>query len=139
MFLKTWPGKSCRTFAWAVAGWFATLAGPAGAAELTIQDFNGTGMHWTWGDFAWTTGPTSVRIYDPVDSTGGAGRSTPGLNLSALADARWGKFPLSLEARRAKARAVQCFASQLQPPHAAPVVPAHVLSHFDRPYEAFLL
>jgi LmbE family N-acetylglucosaminyl deacetylase len=60
-------------------------------------------------------------------------------DAASLKDLRWGKFALSFEARRAKARAVQCFASQLQPPRAAPVVPPHVLSHFDRPYEAFLL
>jgi LmbE family N-acetylglucosaminyl deacetylase len=58
---------------------------------------------------------------------------------ASLKRVRWGKFPLSFEARRAKSRAVQCFASQLQPPRAAPVVPRHVLSHFDRPYETFLL
>jgi hypothetical protein len=34
---------------------------------------------------------------------------------------------------------VQCFHSQLHPPDARPVVPAHVLAHFERPYEAFLL
>lgn len=58
---------------------------------------------------------------------------------AALSRARWGRFPLSLEARRAKARAVQCFASQLEPPGAAPVLPQHVLGHFARPYEAFLV
>jgi LmbE family N-acetylglucosaminyl deacetylase len=57
----------------------------------------------------------------------------------SLATARWGKFSLSPEARRAKARAVKCFESQLQPQRAAPVVPRHVLLHFERPYEAFLL
>jgi len=56
-----------------------------------------------------------------------------------LAGARWGRFPLSFEARRAKARALQCFVSQLQPPQAAPIMPRHVLAHFERPYEAFLL
>lgn len=64
------------------------LAPPARAAELTLDNFNGTGMNWTWGGFAWTSGPSSVRIYDPIDSTGGAGKLTPGLNLSAFADAR---------------------------------------------------
>lgn len=57
----------------------------------------------------------------------------------ALDGARWGKFSLSLEARRPKARAVQCFASQLQPPHDEPVAPRRVPRHFERPYEAFLL
>lgn len=58
---------------------------------------------------------------------------------ATLAAARWGKFSLSCEARRAKARALQCFSSQLQPPRLAPVVPQHVLAHFERPYEVFLL
>jgi LmbE family N-acetylglucosaminyl deacetylase len=57
----------------------------------------------------------------------------------SFADTRWGRFVLSFEARRAKARAVQCFASQLHPPRAPPAVPGHVLSHFERPYEAFIL
>jgi LmbE family N-acetylglucosaminyl deacetylase len=54
-------------------------------------------------------------------------------------DAPWVKFPLTLEARRAKARAIECFSSQLNPPAMAPIIPAHVLSHFDRPFEAFLI
>jgi LmbE family N-acetylglucosaminyl deacetylase len=58
---------------------------------------------------------------------------------NSLKTLHWGRFSLSLEARRAKARAVQCFASQLQPPRAPPVVPRHGLSHFERPYEAFIL
>jgi LmbE family N-acetylglucosaminyl deacetylase len=57
---------------------------------------------------------------------------------ASLQEARWVKYPLSLEARRAKARAVQCFASQLQPASGAPV-PRHVLTHFARPFEAFLI
>ena len=57
----------------------------------------------------------------------------------SLAQVRWGKFPLAFEARRAKARALQCFASQLEPPDAAPVVPSHVLAYFSRSYEAFVL
>jgi endo-1,4-beta-xylanase len=77
-----------------VAGWLAvgvicSNRGPVFAAELTIADFNGTGMNWTWDDFAWTAGSTSVRIYDPLNSTGGAGKSTPGLNLSSYADGRF--------------------------------------------------
>jgi len=58
---------------------------------------------------------------------------------ASFRDARWGKFMLSFEARRAKARAVQCFESQLKPPNRPPVVPHHVLPYFQRPYEAFLL
>jgi GH35 family endo-1,4-beta-xylanase len=66
-----------------------TAGAAARAAEVTLANFNGNGMHWTWGDFATTTGPTAVRIFDPVDSNGGSGRSTPGLNLSSYADGRW--------------------------------------------------
>jgi LmbE family N-acetylglucosaminyl deacetylase len=58
---------------------------------------------------------------------------------ATLRDARWGRFALSDDARRAKARAVQCFKSQVRPEWRDPIVPPHVLSHFDRPYEAFLL
>jgi LmbE family N-acetylglucosaminyl deacetylase len=58
---------------------------------------------------------------------------------AAFRDAPWVRFALSLEARRAKARAAECFASQLNPPGLAPIVPRHVLAHFERPYEAFLL
>ncbi len=56
-----------------------------------------------------------------------------------LRKARWAKFPLSAEARRAKARAVRCFESQLAPEHSAPIIPAHVLTYFERSFEAFLL
>lgn len=59
------------------------------AAELTIANFNNYSMHWTWGNYLWSSGATQTRIYDPVDSSGGAGRSLGGLNLSSLADARW--------------------------------------------------
>jgi LmbE family N-acetylglucosaminyl deacetylase len=52
---------------------------------------------------------------------------------------RWVRFSLTDAARRAKARALQCFDSQLRPASGAPVVPAHVLGHFQRPYEAFVL
>jgi LmbE family N-acetylglucosaminyl deacetylase len=52
---------------------------------------------------------------------------------------RWVRFSLSAAARRSKARALQCFKSQLRPASGAPIVPAHVLAYFQRPYEAFLL
>lgn len=60
---------------------------------------------------------------------------TPG----ALTHARWGRVPLDAATRAAKTRAIDCFASQLRPPGRAPIVPAHVLPYFKRPYEAFLL
>ena len=62
-------------------------------------------------------------------------RATP----SALDLPRWVRFPLSPEARRAKARAVRCFESQLEPPRLAPTMPRDVLAHFERPFEAFLV
>jgi LmbE family N-acetylglucosaminyl deacetylase len=51
----------------------------------------------------------------------------------------WGKFPLDSEARRAKTHALQCFMSRLQPDRREPVAPRHMLSYFQRSYEAFLL
>jgi LmbE family N-acetylglucosaminyl deacetylase len=58
---------------------------------------------------------------------------------AALADARWGRLPLDPATHRAKAAAIDCFASQLRPSGRAPIVPPHVVSYFTRPYEAFLL
>jgi LmbE family N-acetylglucosaminyl deacetylase len=52
-----------------------------------------------------------------------------------LGDARWVKFTLSDDARRAKARALSCFKSQIEGPEA----PQGVARDFDKPYEAFLL
>jgi LmbE family N-acetylglucosaminyl deacetylase len=60
-------------------------------------------------------------------------------NPRSLMALRWGLFRLGAAARRAKTRAMQCFESQLRPPRGLPIVPAHVLAHFERPYEAFLL
>lgn len=57
----------------------------------------------------------------------------------ALRTMRWGLFHLKAGAQRAKKRAMQCFESQLRPPRGPPIVPPHVLAHFERPYEAFLL
>jgi LmbE family N-acetylglucosaminyl deacetylase len=54
-------------------------------------------------------------------------------------EARWVRFMLSDDARRAKARAVQCFKSQRPPGWGDPSAPLRTLSHFLRPYEAFLL
>ncbi len=57
----------------------------------------------------------------------------------AVRSLRWVRFSLTATARRAKARALQCFESQLRPLSGPPIVPAHVLTHFQRPYEAFVL
>ncbi len=61
------------------------------------------------------------------------------LTPADLPQTRWGKFVLDSAAQRAKAHAVQCFTSQLAPVDHPPVVPAHVLTYFQRPYEAFIL
>jgi len=52
---------------------------------------------------------------------------------------RWGKFPLQPQTRRAKAAAARCFTSQLCPARRAPIIPAHVMTYFSRPFEAFVL
>ena len=57
----------------------------------------------------------------------------------ALKTSRWGLFPLTPAAQRAKKRALQSFRSQLRPSRGPPIVPPHVLEHFHRPYEAFLV
>lgn len=56
----------------------------------------------------------------------------------SLPPLRWVRFPLSEGAQRAKRRAILCFESQLRPRRGPPVVPEHVLAHFERPYEAFI-
>ena len=57
----------------------------------------------------------------------------------ALSRLRWGKFPIASDTRRAKARAIQCFESQLRPRGLPAAFPPHVLEYFERPYEAFIL
>ncbi len=57
----------------------------------------------------------------------------------SMPELNWRRFALSRDAQRAKARAIECFASQLRPPHGAPIVPRHVLTYFERSYEAFIL
>jgi LmbE family N-acetylglucosaminyl deacetylase len=52
---------------------------------------------------------------------------------------RWVRFSLTAAARRAKARALQCFKSQLRSTSGAPTMPPHLLAYFQRPYEAFVL
>jgi LmbE family N-acetylglucosaminyl deacetylase len=48
-------------------------------------------------------------------------------------------LPLSPETRAAKQKAIRCYTSQLRERTGGPIVPSHVLSYFDRPYEVFLL
>ena len=50
----------------------------------------------------------------------------------------WRRFPLSLEAQRAKARALDCFQSQTAPGFSEPILPPHVLQYFQRAFEAFV-
>ncbi len=52
---------------------------------------------------------------------------------------RWAKFPLQRAACQAKAAAARCFVSQVSPPDRPPIVPAHVMTYFTRPYEAFVI
>jgi LmbE family N-acetylglucosaminyl deacetylase len=56
----------------------------------------------------------------------------------ACASLGWKRFRLSLDAQRAKRRAIQCFESQLRPPHGTPIVPPNVLTYFSRSFEAFI-
>jgi hypothetical protein len=56
-----------------------------------------------------------------------------------LAAHRWVRFPLTSDAAQAKARALQCFRSQIEPARRAPILPAHVLPYFQRGYEMFAL
>jgi LmbE family N-acetylglucosaminyl deacetylase len=58
---------------------------------------------------------------------------------ASVTSLRWVRFSLTAAAQRAKGHALRCFASQLRPPSGMPVVPAHVLTYFERPYEAFVL
>ena len=46
---------------------------------------------------------------------------------------------LSPEARTAKQNAIRCYTSQLRERPGGPIVPPHVLTYFDRPYEVFVL
>ena len=48
------------------------------------------------------------------------------------------RFLLDAGTRNAKTRAISCFASQMRPLGRQPIVPAHVLPYFSRPYEVFL-
>jgi len=57
---------------------------------------------------------------------------------SALSALPWKRFQLSLDAQRARSRAIQCFDSQLRPPRGPPIVPASVLPYFSRSFEAFI-
>jgi LmbE family N-acetylglucosaminyl deacetylase len=57
----------------------------------------------------------------------------------SVAELHWRKYPLNADTQRAKGRAMQCFASQITPRVGEPILPAHVLQYFSRPYEAFIL
>jgi LmbE family N-acetylglucosaminyl deacetylase len=56
-----------------------------------------------------------------------------------LGEARWVKFVLADDSRRAKMRALRCFKSQIDPHGGDAVVTAANLRDLERPYEAFLL
>jgi LmbE family N-acetylglucosaminyl deacetylase len=50
-----------------------------------------------------------------------------------------GRFMLTPKAQRAKQTAIRRFQSQLRERPGGPIVPAHVLEYFERPYETFVL
>ena len=56
-----------------------------------------------------------------------------------LGEARWVKFALSDDSRRAKTRALRCFKSQIDPRFGDAAVTAANLRDLERSYEAFLL
>lgn len=83
----------CRlrlAFCWVAVG-LGTLPAPTSvrAAELVLSDFNGTGFNYTFDGFTQTLGPTSVRLRDPLNSSGGGGVGVGLLNLSSFANARF--------------------------------------------------
>jgi LmbE family N-acetylglucosaminyl deacetylase len=80
-------------------------------------------------DIARTRGVTLLRY--PIWSWH---HSTP----ADFVEGHWARFSLDAATRRAKAQAIECFSSQMQPIRRSPVVPKHVLPYFERPYEAFL-
>jgi LmbE family N-acetylglucosaminyl deacetylase len=57
----------------------------------------------------------------------------------AFKSRKLGRFKLTSQALMAKARAIDCYASQLEERPEGAVMPAHVLEYFRRPYEVFLV
>jgi LmbE family N-acetylglucosaminyl deacetylase len=57
---------------------------------------------------------------------------------SAFVHARWRRFLVDAPTQSAKARALDCYASQLRPMRHAPIVPQHLTRYFCRSFEAFL-
>ncbi len=60
-------------------------------------------------------------------------------NPSSVQALSWGLFRLGTAAQRAKARALQCFDSQLSPLRRIPILSAQMPANFERPFEAFVL
>ncbi|MDY6948355.1 MAG: PIG-L family deacetylase [Pseudomonadota bacterium] len=58
---------------------------------------------------------------------------------ASLAGRSWVRFELDAGLRRCKARAVDCFRSQLESHPDGPIVPAHVRQYFSRSFEAFVV
>jgi LmbE family N-acetylglucosaminyl deacetylase len=63
-------------------------------------------------------------------------RAWPRPDLEMSSKERWVKFPLSSEVKRAKARAIECFRSQIASGSSGP---PQLFGHLERPYEAFVL
>lgn len=56
----------------------------------------------------------------------------------SLGDRSWVRLELDAGLQRCKARAIECFDSQLGAHPDGPIVPRHVRQYFARPFEAFL-
>ncbi|QDU72039.1 endo-1,4-beta-xylanase [Mucisphaera calidilacus] len=70
----------------AIACLTATTA-VAGAAEITLSDFNNAGFDYTFDNFTQTLGPDVLRLTDTSDGWGGGGMNDA-YDLSAFAEAR---------------------------------------------------
>lgn len=64
------------------------LACDSSGNELVLSEFNGSGFNYTFSGFEQQTSPNSVRVFDLVDDSGGAGIGQA-LNLSSYAEGRF--------------------------------------------------
>jgi len=62
---------------------------PVLGQDLTLSDFNLTGFNYTFDGFVQTAGLNDLRLNDPVDGWGGAGKSVGSLDLSTYANGRF--------------------------------------------------
>lgn len=67
----------------------AVVTLPAVGQDFTLSDFNLKGFQYTFDGFNQTIGSTTLRLNDPVDGWGGAGRSIGTWDLSSYANGRF--------------------------------------------------